>query len=342
MLKKLLIGLAVVAALFFGVGLFLPSKHAVERSINIERPAATVFTLLNSYHAFNEWSPWAELDPNATYVRSGPESGVGARLSWSGDPRLVGTGWQEITASLPYERIESRLDFGPQGAAESYFDLQPGPDGVRVSWGFQTDVTAGQGLLGSVMGRYFGLFLDRWVGADYERGLEQLKAYAESLPAIDVAGGEIEVLLVEAAPIVYLSGATSQDATDVAAALASAYRRVTAFIDAHGLQVAGAPMAITRAWDEFGYRFDAAIPVSELADVAGEGVQTGYSPAGRAARIIHRGPYEELLASYERLAAYMTAHGLPQGALSWEVYVSDPAELPPERLETHIYVLIAD
>ena len=54
------------------------------RATVIAAPPATVFTLVNSYKRFNEWSPWAEMDPNAAYTHSGPETGVGAKLTTGG------------------------------------------------------------------------------------------------------------------------------------------------------------------------------------------------------------------------------------------------------------------
>jgi effector-binding domain-containing protein len=106
--------------------------------------------------------------------------------------------------------------------------------------------------------------------------------------------------------------------------------------------MAGQPMAITRSWDENGYRFDAALPVSELPGVTTGKVQSGQSPAGRAARYTHTGPYDQMLDAYDQLAAYMAANGLRGGDVSWEHYISDPGETDPGDLVTHIYFLLED
>jgi effector-binding domain-containing protein len=42
------------------------------------------------------------------------------------------------------------------------------------------------------------------------------------------------------------------------------------------------------------------------------------------------------------LEAWMGAQGLPAGDVSWEVYLTDPADTPAEQLETHIYARVAD
>jgi effector-binding domain-containing protein len=341
-LKKLAIAMGVVAALAVIVGLWLPTQYRVERGIEVARPASTVFELLNGFQHFNQWSPWAELDPDAEYRLSGPATGVGAKISWVGDPRFIGTGWQEITASQPYRRIDTHLDFGPQGMADAYFLLGEWPDGVHLTWGFSTDVAEGQGFIDGLVGRYLGLFLDDWIGDDYELGLARFKEFAESLPARPFDQAGIQIIDVIPTRILYVSDTSSQAQEDIVPALAAAFGEISAFLAAHQLQRAGQPMAITRAWDETGFSFDAAIPVEgDLPPLSGR-LETGLSPGGRAVRIVHHGPYENILESYEKLAAFMAVRGLREGPLSWEHYLSDPAQTPPGELLTHIYIQLAD
>ena len=342
MLKKILLVASLAVAVLVVAATFLPAQHRIERGITVERPVSVVFSLLNGYRSFNQWSPWADRDPSAEYEITGPESGVGARLAWRGDPRMAGSGWQEITLSRPYERIEMSLDFGPQGQAQSHFELSTVGTGTEVTWVFETDVTAGRDPVSALMGKYFGLFLDQWVGADYEQGLASLKRYAESLPDADFGEAEIAIVDVEPVDILYVSGSSSQQADEVAAALAEAFGEVYGFMEAQGIELAGQPMAITRGWDERGYLFDAALPVDRLPEQTEGRIRAGQSPGGRAVRIVHTGPYGEMLGSYERLSSYMAAHGLQEGALSWEHYISDPGETPEQDLVTHIYFLLAD
>ena len=340
MFTKFLYVIVIAFVLFLSVGLFLPRNVHVERSIEIDRPASTVFVLLNSYRTFASWSPWAARDPDARYEFSGPESGVGARLSWSGDPRLVGSGWQEITESRPYSLIRTRLDFDQQGAAESYFQLDETSSGVRVTWGFDTDLTEGQGFLGGYLAKYFGLLFDKWIGTDYEQGLAGLKVFTESLPDMDFSLLDAEVIDVEALDILYIPSGASQDPGAIADALASAYQEISAFMIENELRMSGQPMAITRAWEEEGYEFDAAIPVvMKPVELSGR-VRVGQSPSGPSVRVVHKGPYDRMALSYDKLAAYMAAHGLREGHVSWEHYISDPGETPQEELITHIYFAI--
>mgnify|MGYP000025302875 CR=1 FL=1 len=47
-------------------------------------------------------------------------------------------------------------------------------------------------------------------------------------------------------------------------------------------------------------------------------------------------------AVYGKIAAWLAVHGLREGGVTWEQYLSDPLVTPPEERETWIYVLLAD
>jgi len=340
MIKKIFYSIVIIVIIFIVVGFLLPKDVHVERSIVIQRPASTVFALVNGYQTFNSWSPWAARDPSAVYSVSGPESGVGARLDWEGDPRLTGKGSQEIIESVPYNLVRVRLNFDQQGMAIAYYDITETESGTSVTWGFDTDVTEGQNLFGALMARYFGLLFDRWIGTDYEMGLANLKTLAESLPDVDFSDLDVEILNVEASDILFIESGSTQDPTDIADTLAAAYQEILTFMFDNGIEMAAQPMTITRAWDESGYSFDAAIPVvMQEVELTGK-VQAGTSPSGKVVRVIHRGPYDQMRPTYEKLSAYMTANGLREGPVSWEQYISDPGDTDEENLVTHIYFLI--
>lgn len=335
-LKKLLLFIVALVALLVVVGFFLPASAHVERSIRIDAPICTVFTLVNGFGRFNEWSPWAERDPNARYTYEGPDHGVGAKMSWESDDPNVGVGSQEIVASEPYSLVRTKLDFGSQGQADAFFQLNGGDDTTEVTWGFDSEF--GMNLIG----RYFGLFFDSMLGGDYEEGLRNLKVLAESQPATAWCDLEVEVVEVEPVTIAYVTGTSSQDTEEIGAALGAAYGQVGVFLAEHGLEQAGAPIAIANHYDkERGYGFDAAIPVNgtpEEEAMAEEGtVKVGQTYGGKVVKTTHKGPYTELVATYEQIEAYMSLHGYEATGRPWEEYVSDPGTTPPEELITYIY-----
>jgi cytochrome c551/c552 len=176
MWKKLFIGFIAVVFFILGVGLLLPSKMHAERATVIHAAPAAIFAYVNDFQEFNLWSPWAKLDTNTKYTFSGPNSGVGATMAWHSEHRKVGDGQQKIMASEPDRHVQTALTFGDMGMAYASIDLSASGADTRVTWGFDQDVGY------NILGRYFGLLMDKFIGADYEQGLASLKALAESAP----------------------------------------------------------------------------------------------------------------------------------------------------------------
>ncbi len=172
-LKRALLGVTVLVGLFVIIGLMLPGRVHIERSVEIDAPASQVYPLIDGYGRFNEWSPWANLDPATRYEYSGPERGVGARMEWQSDSREVGSGAQEIVAAEADRWVRTRLTFEDQGEAEARMELESTGSGTLATWSLEMDL----GL--NPVTRWIGLMIEGPVGADYERGLAQLKALAE-------------------------------------------------------------------------------------------------------------------------------------------------------------------
>ncbi len=172
-LRKFLLAIFAVAAIFAASGFLLPAQVQVERSAVIQAEPAAIFPYLNDHRRFNEWSPWVPRDPNAKYEFSGPEQGVGAKMSWRSDNEQVGSGASEIVESVPNERVVTAVDFGEMGKATASFRLHPENTGTKVTWSLATPATD------NPIERWFGLLLDRLIGADYEEGLARLKLKVE-------------------------------------------------------------------------------------------------------------------------------------------------------------------
>ena len=106
----MLIGSLLLIAAFLVVVWFQPDDYRLTRQTVIAAPAAAVFAQVNDLQKWDDWSPWAKLDPNAKVTFSGPQSGPGATFTWDGNDK-VGAGTMTITESKPNERIATRTDF---------------------------------------------------------------------------------------------------------------------------------------------------------------------------------------------------------------------------------------
>ena len=180
-LKILGITLVGLVALIGIVSAFLSPKQHLERSIVVNAPASAVFEQINTFKNFTKWSPFAELDPNMKVTYEGPESGVGAKMSWAGNSE-AGEGSQWIIESVQDKHIKTGLNFGGyDGTYSSEINLEPAEGGTKVTWTYDGDVS-GTGMATSVMGKFMGLFMDGMLGPMYEKGLGKLKTVAESAP----------------------------------------------------------------------------------------------------------------------------------------------------------------
>jgi carbon monoxide dehydrogenase subunit G len=176
-LRRIFYWIVIAIVVLAAIGLFLPRQIHVERSIAVNAPPAAVFGIVNGFARFNEYSPWFEADPSATYTYEGPATGVGAKMSWASEDRGVGSGSQQIVKSEPPRSVQSRLEFGGDGTAFATWTIDAVDGGSNVTWALDTDLGMNPAM------RYMGLAFDRLIGRDYERGLARLKSLAESQPA---------------------------------------------------------------------------------------------------------------------------------------------------------------
>ncbi len=166
----LIVGFTVV---FYGGAYLLPPEARVERSIEIAAPPEKVFAIAGDLRRVPEWSPWVATDPATAFSFEGPEQGVGQVIRWSSNNPLVGNGAEKVTEFTANERLVTEADYGEFGTSTSTITLAPSGGGTRVTRSFTS-------ALPGVVDRWAGLLIDGSVGAEYEKGLANLKALAES------------------------------------------------------------------------------------------------------------------------------------------------------------------
>lgn len=170
------IGLVGLVLLFVAVGLFLPRKLDVSRSVVIEAPPERVFVQVNDVRRHEAWSPWKAADPTVvnTFPPSGESVGEGAWYSWTSEHSGAGT--MTITRSDPPHGIEGEVEFERGRKASVYYRVETTDTGTRLTWGFGADAGC------NIPHRYMGLFADSLMGPWLEDGLDRLKKLVEAEP----------------------------------------------------------------------------------------------------------------------------------------------------------------
>ncbi len=174
-LKGTLVGLAtIVVVLVIIIGL-QPPEFRVTRSATMAAPPADVFARVNDFHNWDDWSPWAKLDPACQFTFDGPAAGNGAVFAWSGNDQ-VGEGRMTILESRPNELVRIKLDFIKpfESTATSEFTFKPEGDGTMVTWSMYGE--------NNFLSKAFCLFMnmDKMLGAEFEKGLASMKAIVET------------------------------------------------------------------------------------------------------------------------------------------------------------------
>jgi uncharacterized protein YndB with AHSA1/START domain len=173
-LKRLAVGLVLLIAAFAVVVWLQPDDYRLTRSTVIWAPAAKIFPHVNDLRQWENWSPWAKLDPNAKISFEGPLAGPGAMFHWSGNDK-IGAGTMTITESKPNDRIATRTDFTRpfEGSSNADFVFSQTGDQTNVIW----TMSGTQNFIGKAI--CLVMSMERTVGPDFERGLAQLKAVSE-------------------------------------------------------------------------------------------------------------------------------------------------------------------
>lgn len=157
-------GGAVVLVTFLAIGFLLPGAWSARAEATIPAAPDAVLTWLDSPEGWAAWTPW----PDST-VRTGPERGAGAKISW--DSRELGVGSFGIDDAGPEGVRYSVRVAGEGGSAmttSGTITLAAVDGGTLLTW-------AEEGDLGSnpLMG-YWALTMDRAQSTELSKSLDRL------------------------------------------------------------------------------------------------------------------------------------------------------------------------
>ena len=153
------------------IGRSMPQIVNVSRSTVIEATPTKIYNEIVDLKKFTQWSPWADKDPDMSQDLNGVV-GVGAVMTWSGN-KQVGQGKMEVIEAVKPNSAKLALDFGGMGTATAYWTLEKEGKATKATWAVDADMGK------SPLGRLMGPMMDKWIGADYEKGLANLKARLE-------------------------------------------------------------------------------------------------------------------------------------------------------------------
>lgn len=153
-----------------------PDSFRIERTATFKAPVERVFAHINNLHQWQDWSPWAKLDPQAHTTFSGAEEGNTAGMAWESTNDQVGIGRMTIVDSVPYDHIRMTLDFEKPFKASNMteFLFKLNADGsTQVTWAMYGQNTTLSKIMNLVWDG------DKIVGGMFEKGFANLQPIVE-------------------------------------------------------------------------------------------------------------------------------------------------------------------
>ena len=174
--KIVVVILVVAIAIPLVTALFIKKEYAVEREIVINKPKQVVFDYVKYLKNQDNYSKWANMDPDMKKTYRGTDGTVGFVSAWESENEDVGKGEQEIKKITDGERIDFELRFlEPFESTEpAYMMTESAGEGqTRVKWGFNGHMAYPMNLMLLFMN------FEDMIGNDLSTGLTNLKAVLE-------------------------------------------------------------------------------------------------------------------------------------------------------------------
>lgn len=173
-------GMAILVAAVLLIAGFLvfvttrPNELVVERKGRFRASPGRIFEELNDFRRWGGWSPWDRLDAGMLKTYAGSERGKGAVYAWKGNSK-VGEGRMEILESSPASLVRIKLDFVKPfpSSNTTTFTLVPQGEFTEMTWAMRGPAAFMTKLMCIFMD------LDKAIGKDFERGMENLKGVVE-------------------------------------------------------------------------------------------------------------------------------------------------------------------
>ncbi|MEI6455875.1 MAG: SRPBCC family protein [bacterium] len=322
---KIIYWLLGIVAILLVIAYILPKSYKVERSVYINADKNLIYNLTSNFNKWHLWVPWnKEMDSTAVFEIQGPDGQVGTVWKWNG--KKMGEGTMTSVELVPGQLVAYDLAFN-HGKYQSKGKLiiEQG-DSNKVTW---TD----EGDLGyNPFARYMGLFMEKMMGPDFEKGLEKLKQISEERskwPVIE------ETVMPSQTVLVIRDSAGPKEYEKV---MGSAYGEIMAFIKKNKYQPKGSPFAVYLKWDSvtFFSVMDIGIPVVNAEKPSGR-ITIRQIPEQKVVKSIFTGPYDKTGPTYNVLMQYIREGNKETIGGPWEIYLNNPMEVrDSSMLQTEI------
>lgn len=304
-------------------------KMNISRSIRVAASPDSIYAILCDFNNWRPWSPWLIMEPEAKVTVAEDSKSY----EWEGS--RVGAGNMKILEEKENEFIRFELNFLKpwKSSAITRFKLQREGDITNVTWEMDSSLPFFLFWMKKIMSAY--------VGADFERGLDMLKAYAET--------GEVPSSL-EFKGFTNFDGCkwigveTTCRIDDTPAKMPEDFARIWEYAEGNPSNIAGPAFSIYHKWDLVKglVSYTAAIQVNEASSELPKGFVSGKIDPNKAYVLRHVGRYQHLGNAWSTLySMHRNKEFKPmKGVHPFEIYQNNPSETEEKDLITDIYFIV--
>lgn len=327
-LKYVLYFFAVVFVIYLIMCIAGPKKMSANRSIVINTEPATIYEEIVDFSKWSTWSPWHQIDPAMKSTITGNPGEVGHKQAWKSENKEVGEGSQKFIELRANEFAKTEMHFMSENSdpAFSVFQLQPEGEGTRVTWTMDGEASF------MMRGMMLMMNMDKMLGETFDKGLANLKTVAEAKPKEETVSYEIVEM-----PAQWYVGKRFDGISETAidsTMYANAYAEIGKAIGGMD-KITGMPMSIAHNYNETTHTMDLEVALPVAAEMKpGAGLTCAMIPAGKSAKHIYHGPYENLGVEWGNFMGQLMQDHKPRWS-GYEVYANDPMSVKsPAELET--------
>jgi len=319
-MKKAALTILGIVSIYLLISAFLPANIHVERSVEINVDQKNVFNQINTLPNWKNWSFWDNIDPNMQSEYEGPVSGPGAIHKWKSNNDSVGTGSLTILEASENVSLKYSLYFEGMGVSEGGFNLEPQNEA--------TTITMYMNIHMPLWGRIFpGLWMDDWLGRDFEKSLSSLKSFCENNKSLTSIVWRIEETIADSKII--LSKRQRLPMIDFQKSMAETFTQLYKLISDNGIEQTGPPRTVYHQWNISGVDFEPAIPVNKTVDNISGAYSFNKTETQKVIVLDYYGDYPGTEKAHEYISEWAKENNITITGAPWEEYITDP-EVEPD------------
>lgn len=175
-LKKIFLAVIILLAIPLIAALFIEKDYSVEKAVTVQKSQTQVFDYIKYLKNQDNYSKWANMDPQMSKTFEGQDGQVGFVSAWNSTNKEVGSGEQEIISIEEGKHINYELRFfEPFESTENAYMIAESIDSnqTKVIWGFEGHMKYPTNLMLVFMD------FEKMLGDDLQTGLDNLKTVLE-------------------------------------------------------------------------------------------------------------------------------------------------------------------